>query len=212
MAMPATVCVCSTHLASGRAPWIARMDDEARRVDDVVGVLDDVALEVDLDQVRRRHLAEMDPVGIDQEVFLAPGHPRRDMGREQVVHVEMGDEPVTGGEIDADVPFRLGHRGVVVDTLDHGACAHGLPPSGGWWGAGPRPRFFGPTLGPAPGPVNLPLRRAGRGWRPLLPCAGPPSGPSARPARRSDGPRGSPGSRPGFRACARTMPAPPYGA
>ena len=50
------------------------MDDEAGRIDRSCVVLDDVAVEIDLDQVRGGDLLEQHAVGIEQEVILrAPG-------------------------------------------------------------------------------------------------------------------------------------------
>ena len=47
-----------------------RVDREARRIDVVRRRRDDVAVEIDLHQRRRRHLLEEHPVRVDQEVVV----------------------------------------------------------------------------------------------------------------------------------------------
>ena len=66
--MPAVVCVCITQCAPGIAVVDGGVHREAGRVDRPVGVTDDVAGEVDLDQVRRADLAVVQAERIDQEV------------------------------------------------------------------------------------------------------------------------------------------------
>ena len=44
-------------------------------------------------------------IGIEQEMMLGPRHARRKMGEDEVVPAIMSDQPVGGGEIDADLPF-----------------------------------------------------------------------------------------------------------
>ena len=78
-----------------------RIDAEAQRV------VDDVAVDIDGDQVGRRHLFETQAVGIDQETVMAAGEPDRDVGVDAVVETEPVDQPVGGGEID---PGLLGFR------------------------------------------------------------------------------------------------------
>ena len=56
----------------------AAVDDEAGLVDAEAGdILDDVALMVDLDQVRRSHLVEHQAVGVQQELVLGIRDARR---------------------------------------------------------------------------------------------------------------------------------------
>ena len=76
------------------------VDHEARRVDRVRRIVDLLPVLVDLDQARRGDLVEEHPVGVDQEVVLAARHTRGDVGEDQVVPPEVGDEAVTRGEID----------------------------------------------------------------------------------------------------------------
>jgi len=82
------------------------VNDETGLVDRVVAVLDEVAVEIDLDQARGGDLAEMQPVGVDEEVIIRPRHARRDMGEDEIVHAEMRDQPVTGGKLYADLLLR----------------------------------------------------------------------------------------------------------
>ena len=49
------------------------VDDEARLVHGRVGLVDQVAVEIDLDQVRRRHLVEQEPEAVEQEMPGSPG-------------------------------------------------------------------------------------------------------------------------------------------
>src|SRR5256885_1387845 len=67
-----------------------------------------------------RDLVEQHAVGVDQELVGLARHARRDVGEDQVVPAEVGDQPVGGGQLDAGLPFLgrhlaadLGHRGVV---------------------------------------------------------------------------------------------------
>ena len=69
------------------------------------------AVEVDLDQARRRDLLEHHPVGIDQEVMVRARHARRNVGVDEVVPAVQGDEAIAGGEIDALVPLGVRHAG-----------------------------------------------------------------------------------------------------
>src|SRR5262245_3431183 len=82
------------------------VDDEARLMHGRVRVLDEIAVEIDLDQVRRRHLVEQEPKTVEQEMPGLARHPRRDVGIDQVGPAEMLDQPVAGGEIDALLPLR----------------------------------------------------------------------------------------------------------
>ncbi len=104
-----------------------RMDDEPRRVDHMVGVRNDIAVEIDLHQARRGDFAEMDAIGVQQEMHVRPRHLHGDMGREQIVHPEMGDQPVTGGQIDPHIPFRVRHRhDQIVAPFNYRARTHGV--------------------------------------------------------------------------------------
>src|SRR6185312_7752624 len=55
------------------------VDREAGSVDGIGRVADDLAVEIELDQVGRGYLLEGEAERVDEEVMLRPGHPRRDM-------------------------------------------------------------------------------------------------------------------------------------
>ena len=84
------------------------VDHVARQVDAVVriGVGDDLAVEIDLDQRGRGDLLVHHAERIDQEMLLVARHARRDVVEVQVGHPVEIDEPIAGGEIDAGLPFR----------------------------------------------------------------------------------------------------------
>src|SRR3954447_20129706 len=86
------------------------VDDEAGLVDGLIGAPDDVAVEVDLDQARGGDLAEMQTVGIDEEMVGRTWYARRDMGEDEIVHAEMRDQPIAGGEFDAHLLLGQGVR------------------------------------------------------------------------------------------------------
>ena len=70
-ATPARVCVWITQLISGRAVHAA-VDHEARLVHaHAERIVEDLAVPVDLHQVRRRDLVEHQAVGIEQEILGA---------------------------------------------------------------------------------------------------------------------------------------------
>jgi hypothetical protein len=57
------------HAVDVLAPAMDRaVDDEARLVHGSVGLVDEVTVEIDLDQVRRGYLVEEEPEAIEQEV------------------------------------------------------------------------------------------------------------------------------------------------
>ena len=71
-ATPAFEWVWMTQSTSSRAAVDRAVNDEAGLVHGGVGVADQVAVEVDLDQVRRRHLVEEQSEAVEQE---CPGWP-----------------------------------------------------------------------------------------------------------------------------------------
>src|SRR6202163_4555204 len=81
------------------------VDREAGRIDEVRRRFDDVAVEIDLDQIRGADLGEQQPVRIDQEVVVGAGDARRDVGEDEVVPAVVRDEAVRGGEVDAGLPL-----------------------------------------------------------------------------------------------------------
>ena len=92
------------------------VDDEAGRVDRERRLLQHLALDVDLDQARRRDLVEHQAVGIDQ-VVLGAGDPGGDVGEDEVVPAEQGDQAVGGGEVEAGLPFVV--RDPAFEAGDH---------------------------------------------------------------------------------------------
>ena len=101
------------------------VDDEAGRVDRERRLLQHLALDVDLDQARRRDLVEHQAVGIDQ-VVLGAGDPGGDVGEDEIVPAEQGDQAVGGGEVEAGLPFVV--RDPAFEAGDHarefGGCVH----------------------------------------------------------------------------------------
>jgi hypothetical protein len=81
------------------------VDDEPGQVDGVRGLLDGVAGQIDLHQVRGGDLLEEQPVGVDQEVVLRAGEPDRDVREDEIGHPEVGHEAVDGGEFAAQTEF-----------------------------------------------------------------------------------------------------------
>jgi len=102
------------------------VDREAGRIDRIPVVEQNVAVQVDLHQTRRRDFLKQHPIRIDKEGVLGAGHPRRNVGEDQVVPAVQGDEAVAGGKIDPELPFVLGYpvadafEGVVAQDA-HGA-------------------------------------------------------------------------------------------
>jgi hypothetical protein len=66
---------------------------------------DQIAVEIDLEDVRRGNLVEHQPHRVDQHVLGLARHPRRIMREDQVVPAEMRDEAIAGGEVDPYRPF-----------------------------------------------------------------------------------------------------------
>jgi hypothetical protein len=60
--------------------WMALWMQKPGRVHFVVAGHDDVAVEIDLHQVRCRDLLEQQAVGIDQEMMFRARHARRQVG------------------------------------------------------------------------------------------------------------------------------------
>jgi hypothetical protein len=107
------------------------MDHEAGRVHRPRALLDLAPLEIDLHQRRRGDLVEGQAVGIDQEVMRRPRQPRGDVGVDRVVHAVQRDQPVAGGELDAQLAVRAQaapgeRRREIIDGDGHGRwCSSG---------------------------------------------------------------------------------------
>jgi hypothetical protein len=114
------------HAGDVRPRLVDRAVDHVTRfVDAVVGVglPDDLALDVDLHQARRRDLLVEHAVEVDEQVILAAGDARRDVVVDEVGHPVFVHEAIAGGEVDARLPF-LG-RNLAADRLEVGRIVHG---------------------------------------------------------------------------------------
>jgi hypothetical protein len=78
-----------------------------RLVDAVVGVRfpQNVALKVDLDQIRRRDFLVEQAVEIDQQMLVITGDPCGDVVVDQVGHAEAVGQAITGREVDPGFPL-----------------------------------------------------------------------------------------------------------
>ena len=78
---------------------------EARRVDRPARVAHGAAVQVDLHQGRGGDLAEIPPVGIDQEVVLRPRDAGRDVGEDHVVPPVQRHQAIERRQIDPRLPL-----------------------------------------------------------------------------------------------------------
>ena len=85
------------------------VDGEARGIDEVGRVHDDLAVEVDFHERRGRHLLEEHAVGIDQEVVLGPGHAHGDVGEDGVVPPVQRHQAVERRQLHPRLPLAFGH-------------------------------------------------------------------------------------------------------
>jgi len=87
------------------------VDDVSRSVHRiaVIGFLDDVARQVDLDQARGGDLLVEHPVAADQDVVLGTRHARGDVVVDQVRHAVLRHQAIAGGKIDAHLPLGRAH-------------------------------------------------------------------------------------------------------
>src|SRR5262245_59811813 len=81
------------------------VNDEPGFVHGSVWLLDEIAVEIDLDEVRSGHLLEQQPETVEQEMTWLARNARRNVGVDQIGPAEMLDQPVARGEIDALLPF-----------------------------------------------------------------------------------------------------------
>ena len=88
-----------------------RVDDEAGFVDAVLGGIDAIAVEIDLDQVGGRHLVIIEAIGIDQKMMVRTRHPGGQMAVDQFGPAEIINQVIGGGEIDPDPPLAIGPGG-----------------------------------------------------------------------------------------------------
>src|SRR5262245_35275022 len=81
------------------------VNDEPGFVHGSVRLLDEIAIEIDLDEVRGRHLLEQQPETVEQEMTGLARNARRNVGVDQIGPTEMLHQAVARGEIDALLPF-----------------------------------------------------------------------------------------------------------
>src|SRR5215831_16056874 len=81
------------------------VNDEAGFVHGSVGLLDQIAVEIDLDEIGGRHLVEQQPEAVEQEMPRRARNPRRNVRVDQIGPAEMLHQPVTRREIDALLPL-----------------------------------------------------------------------------------------------------------
>ena len=104
-ATPAFVCRCSTQLTSGRAAWIALwMTKPAGFTGHSLGATFSPRAST-FTRLLRGDLLEEHAVRVDEERVVLAGDARRDVGEDEIVPAEEGDEAVAGGEIDAQIAF-----------------------------------------------------------------------------------------------------------
>ncbi len=105
-----------------------RVDGEARRIDAVGTVHDDVAVQVDLDHGGGCHLFEEHAERVDEEVMLGSGHARGDVGEDQIVPLLHRDQAVERGQIDPCLPFRFADLPLQRADTREIAVGHGVFP------------------------------------------------------------------------------------
>src|SRR5262249_4979467 len=76
-------------------------------------IVDDVAVVIDLDQIRRAHFIPQQAERIEQKMMIRPRHACGDVGVNQIGHAEMRSAAIRRREIDADIPL------FGADTLAH---------------------------------------------------------------------------------------------
>ena len=91
-------------------PVYGAVDHIACFIDAKTGfVFEDIAVKVHLHQGGGGDFIKHQAVGVDQKMMLRPRHARRNVGVDQVGHAVVRHQPVAGGEIDAHLPFGIGH-------------------------------------------------------------------------------------------------------
>src|SRR5262249_2491115 len=82
------------------------VDDEARGIDRIGTGADRPAVDIDLDEIRRRHLAIGEAERVDQEMPLRPRHAHGDVVENHLDPAEMIEDAVARREIDPELPLR----------------------------------------------------------------------------------------------------------
>jgi hypothetical protein len=83
----------------------ATVDGETSGVNREFGLRQLVAVQVDLHQAAGRDLVKHQAIRVDQKVVLGAGEPGADVGVDQVAPAIVRNQPVGGGQIDAQLPF-----------------------------------------------------------------------------------------------------------
>ena len=82
------------------------MDDQRAALDRFdIGIGQDVSVEIDLQQRRRRHFGKHPIRALDQHVIRFARHPQSEMVVGQIVDAVMGEQAIPGGEFDPRRPF-----------------------------------------------------------------------------------------------------------
>ena len=87
------------------------VDREAGRIHRMRSRHHRLPLNVDLNKRRSRDLLKHHVIRIDEKMMLRPRNTRRQMREDDVVPAIKRDKPVSGGKINADHPFGIGHGG-----------------------------------------------------------------------------------------------------
>ncbi len=106
------------------------MRRQARRIDRPLAVGEDVAVEIDLDEVGGGDLGVVQAERVDQQVLLRARHAQGDVIVDHLGPAEVGEDAVAGGELDARPPL-LGRHALQLRSamVDHDlGDAHCDPP------------------------------------------------------------------------------------
>jgi len=102
------------------------VNDKTGAVHLIGRLVQNVAVDVGLDQVRGGDLLVEKAIGVDQELILRARHAQRDVIVDQMRPAIVRDQPIGGGKIDARLPFLvadpLAQRGNLVNPDDCHAC------------------------------------------------------------------------------------------
>src|ERR1700685_3461261 len=81
------------------------MDGKSGAVDWKFGISDNVALKIDLNQIRGGNFLECQAIRVQEEMLFGPGDPRGDVIVNQLVPAVALGQTIGGSELDADFPF-----------------------------------------------------------------------------------------------------------
>ena len=83
------------------------VNDESRRVNVERRLVDQIAVEVDLDQAGCGDFVKHEPKRIEQEMLFLAGHARRYVGKHELAPSVVVGEAVEAGELDPPFPFLI---------------------------------------------------------------------------------------------------------